>query len=179
MQNRFKLAVLGAILGVAALGGNVVGMSGRQDELAAVRHATAQFHRVEAALAAGYELGWVNGSEKRIIDKCVSSGGAAGAMGFHYFHPDLMADHAVDPLRPEALVYAPAADGQLKLVAVEYVVLGPLSNPSNPVTDTPTVFGMDMHVLNPAVGFYLHHAWIWKHNPSGMFADWNPEVSCS
>jgi hypothetical protein len=29
-------------------------------------------------------------------------------MGFHYFNAELMADHAVDALEPEALVYAPA-----------------------------------------------------------------------
>ena len=38
---------------------------------------------------------------------------------------------------------------------------------------------MPMHILVPAVGFWLQHAWVWKHNPAGMFADWNPEVSCS
>jgi len=38
--------------------------------------------------------------------------------------------------------------------------------------------GMPMHILVPAVGFYIHHAWVWKHNPAGMFADWNPEVTC-
>jgi hypothetical protein len=37
---------------------------------------------------------------------------------------------------------------------------------------------MEMHILVPAVGFYLTHAWIWKRNPSGMFADWNPLVTC-
>ncbi len=166
------VASLAALIAVPAIGAT------RQDGLAGVRQATARFHDLDAALAAGYELGWVNGSGIRIITGCVA-GGAAGAMGYHYFHPDLMRDHAVDPLRPEALVYAPNADGQLKLAAVEYVVLGPGSNPSNPVSEPPTVFGMHMHILNPAVGFYLHHAWIWKPNPSGMFADWNPDVSCS
>ena len=42
----------------------------------------------------------------------------------------------------------------------------------------PTVLGMPMHILNPAVGFYLMHAWIWKPNPAGMFADFNPDVTC-
>jgi hypothetical protein len=26
--------------------------------------------------------------------------------------------------------------------------------------------------------FYELHVWAWKTNPSGMFADWNPRVSC-
>ena len=27
--------------------------------------------------------------------------------------------------------------------------------------------------------FYELHAWIWEHNPRGMFEDWNPRVSCA
>ena len=23
------------------------------------------------------------------------------------------------------------------------------------------------------------HAWVWKENPSGMFANWNPNVTCA
>ena len=147
-----------------------------QDELAQVRRATARFHRVEEALAAGYELGWVNGSGVRIISGCVSNP-TAGAMGYHYFNPELMADNAVDPLEPEVLVYESAPDGGLKLVAVEWVVRGPNTNPPGVATAT-SVLGMPMHILVPAVGFWLKHAWIWKHNPAGMFADWNPEVTC-
>jgi hypothetical protein len=152
-----------------------------QDELAAVRGATARFHRVEEAIAAGYELGWVNGSGIRIITGCVSHP-TAGAMGYHYINAELMADLAVDPLEPEALVYESAPDGGLKLVAVEWIVRGPQSNPPGIPAGAPppTVLGMDMHILVPPPGpaFYLMHAWIWKHNPAGMFSDWNPEVTC-
>ena len=45
-------------------------------------------------------------------------------------------------------------------------------------TDPPSVLGMEMHILNPALNWYILHAWIWKHNPAGMFVDWNPEVIC-
>jgi hypothetical protein len=153
--------------------------AGLQDELAQVRRVTARFHRVEAAIEAGYELGWVNGSGVRILTGCVSHP-TAGAMGYHYFNADLMADNAVDALEPEALVYAPAANGGLKLVAVEWVVRGPDSNPPG-VSEAPSVLGMEMHILVPPPGpaFYLMHAWVWANNPSGMFADWNPEVSCT
>ena len=99
-----------------------------QAELAQVRAATARFHRVEEAVAAGYELGWVNGAGNRIVAGCISSP-TAGAMGYHYFHPGLMADNDVDALEPEVLVYAPAADGGLKLGAVEWVVRSAQSNP--------------------------------------------------
>ncbi len=149
-----------------------------QAELAQVRAATARFHRVEEAVAAGYELGWVNGAGNRIVAGCVSSP-TAGAMGYHYFHPDLMADNAVDALQPEVLVYAPAADGGLKLGAVEWVVRSAQSNPPG-VSQPPSVLGMPMHILVPPPGpaFYITHAWVWTNNPAGMFADFNPEVSC-
>jgi hypothetical protein len=149
---------------------------GLQDELAQLRQVTARFHRVEEAIAAGYELGWVNGAGVRIITGCVAHP-TAGAMGYHYFNQALVDDLAVDPLQPEVLVYAPASDGGLQLVAVEWVVRGPNTNPPG-VSDPPSVLGMEMHILVPAVGFWLKHAWIWKHNPAGMFADWNPTVTC-
>ena len=149
----------------------------RQDDLAAVRGVTAQFHRIEAAIAAGYELGYENGAQVQIITGCIAHP-TAGAMGYHYFNKELVDDLVVDPLRPEGLVYAPAANGELKLVAVEYVVPGANSNPPG-VSEPPSVFGMEMHILVPAVGFYIQHAWIWQHNPAGMFADWNPEVTCA
>jgi hypothetical protein len=147
-----------------------------QDELAQVRRVTARFHDLDAALEAGYELGWVNGSGTRIITGCVAHP-TAGAMGYHYFNEELMDDLAVDVLQPEALVYAPGPNGQRKLVAVEWVARGPNSNPPG-VSEPPTVLGMPMHILVPAVGFYIAHAWVWKPNPAGMFEDWNPEVTC-
>ncbi len=153
--------------------------AGIEAELAQVRIATARFHRVEEAVAAGYELGWVNGSGVRIVAGCVYHP-TAGAMGYHYFNADLMADNDVNALEPEVLVYAPAPDGELQLVAVEWVARSLQSDPPG-VSEAPSVLGMDMHILVPPPGpaFYLTHAWVWANNPAGMFADWNPEVSCS
>jgi hypothetical protein len=180
MRTRFKLAFFVAMVAVVMLGGNALATPGPQDDLAQVRGATAQFHRVEAALAAGYELGYVNGLGNRIITGCIAhpiDPVNIGAMGYHYFNKALIDDNVIDVLKPEGLVYAPGADGGLKLVAVEYVVPGPDSNPAGPAV-APTPFGVGMHILVPRVGFHTLHAWIWSHNPSGMFAHWNPEVSC-
>jgi hypothetical protein len=148
-----------------------------QDELAGLRQATARFHDLDKALAEGYELGYLRNNGVRIITGCVASP-TAGAMGYHYFNKALVDDVAVDPLKPEVLVYAPTDDG-LKLAAVEWVVPGPIWTDPPGVSDPPSVYGMDMHILVPAVGFWLMHAWIWKPNPAGIFADFNPNVSCS
>lgn len=140
-------------------------------ELNRIKRATARYHDLDKALADGYVLGY-NG----VVTACVAHP-TDGAMGYHYFNPDLMEDPDVDPLRPEGLVYEPQANGKLKLVAVEWVVPPDVwASTGNP--DPPAVLGMDLHVLNPALGWWIHHAWIWKDNPSGVFADWNPDVSC-
>jgi len=179
MRARMRFAVLIAIVAVIALGGNVLATNAGQDQLAEVRQVTAQFHRIEAAIEAGYELGYVNGAGNRIITGCVAHP-TAGVMGYHYFNKELIDDLVIDPLNPEGLVYTSGPNGQLKLVAVEYVVPGPGSNPAGPPGPPPTVFGTEMHILvpPPGPGFYIHHAWLWRHNPAGMFVDWNPELTC-
>jgi hypothetical protein len=85
-------------------------------------------------------------------------------MGYHYFNKELIDDLVVDARRPEGLVYTSGPDGQLRLVAVEYIVPGPNSNPPG-VSEPPTVLGIQMHILVPAVGFYIQHFWVWSHNP--------------
>ncbi|MDT8305926.1 MAG: hypothetical protein RRC07_08325 [Anaerolineae bacterium] len=44
-------------------------------------------------------------------------------------------------------------------------------------TAPPAILGQSLH-LNEALGVYVLHAWIWLGNPAGVFADWNPNVSC-
>jgi hypothetical protein len=88
-----------------------------------------------------------------------------------------MADLSEDPLRPEAMVYAPGRDGKLRLAAVEYIVPGDAWHAAGN-TEPPEVLGQEMHVLNPALGWYILHAWVWKYNPDGIFEDWNPRVVC-
>src|SRR3974377_821328 len=80
-------------------------------QIAQVRGATAQFHQVATAQAAGY--GQFLG--------CIDEPGQ-GAMGIHFVNGNFAGDTVLDPLHPEALVYAPGNDGQLKLVALEYIV---------------------------------------------------------
>ena len=176
MRTHVKFALLIAIVGLVSLVGGVLAAAGGDGEVAVVRQVTARFHDVDAAKAAGYELGYVNGAGNRIITGCIAHP-TAGVMGYHYFNKKLIDDLVVDEQQPEGLVYTSGRDGGLKLAAVEYVVPGAGSNPPG-VSQPPTIFGRQMHILVPAVGFYIQHVWVWSHNPAGMFVDWNPELSC-
>ena len=139
--------------------------------LAAVRAVTARYHDISAALADGYQLGF-----RGVVTGCIANP-TAGAMGYHYFHWAKMDDPAIVEGDPEVLVYHTSEDGTLVLGAVEWVVHKPLWEQAGN-TAPPVVFDTALHVLNPVLNWYIAHAWIWKHNPSGMFADWNPDVSC-
>ena len=173
MRKRIVLAITAA-LPVLAIAGHAA--ANGQSELAEVRRVTARFHDVNAAKAAGYELGYVNGAGNRIITGCIAHP-TAGAMGYHYFNKELIDDLVVDVSKPEGLVYAPAPNGELKLVAVEYVVPGAGSKPPG-VSEPPTLLGQEMVILVPAVGWYTRHFWVWSTNPAGIFAHWSPEVTC-
>lgn len=95
-----------------------------------------------------------------------------GGMGIHYAKMPL--DDQVELLEPEALIYEPQRNGMMRLVGVEYIVpFGPDAENGVP----PQLLGMDFHA-NTAVGIWAKHVWLWRHNPEGMFADWNPKVTC-
>jgi hypothetical protein len=134
-----------------------------------VRRATAPFQDVAAATTAGYApfLGCVSGPQE-------------GAMGVHYVNGSLVGDGVVDPQRPEALMYE-AKDGRLRLLGVEYIV--PAEAWDARSKTPPTLMGQTFHfTASPnrygIPAFYALHVWAWKHNPHGMFVDWNPKVSC-
>jgi hypothetical protein len=144
-----------------------------QSELADVRRATAKYQNLDVAQADGYQLGY-----RGIITGCIEHP-TDGAMGYHYFNWDLIDEPGVDPLEPEGLVYVPKPNGELRLAAVEWV--DPEERPDRPgVTSGELMFGgdLELHILNPDLGWYIGHAWIWDPNPSGMFSDWNPDVVC-
>jgi len=131
-----------------------------------VRDATEKFRKLSRAQAAGYNL--VPG-----LDHCFDNPGVGG-MGYHYINGDLL-DATVNARKPEAMVYASRRNGKLELVAVEYIVDAVAWDAKH--SGPPSLFGRT-YELNTALGVYTLHAWIWKHNPLGVFADWNPRVSC-
>ena len=144
----------------------VQALDGGSVTLSQVRDATESYHQVSVAQAAGYNL--VPG-----LDYCFDNPGVGG-MGFHYINVALL-DTVIDPLKPEAMVYAPRLNGTLALGAVEYIVLAATWDAEH--SKPPTLFGQ-VFGFEEALGVYELHAWIWKNNPSGVFSEWNPKVSC-
>lgn len=168
MRRRLAL-LLGMAVASSVIGlGMALGASARADILTTVHHVTARYESLRQALKAGYEPFYV----------CAEQPGV-GTMGQHFVKFALVGDPAIDPLQPEALVYEPQPNGTYKLVALEWVRVGPVT------ADVPHVLGQPMlHVgsgnrygIEPD-GFYERHYWLYRDNPSGDFADWNPRVSC-
>ena len=132
-------------------------------DLAAARAATARYHQVERAIADGYAA----------ASPCVSS--PAGAMGVHYVNGALVGDGVLDVARPEVLLYAPERDGRMRLIGVEYMVPQGMWKARHGAA-LPQLFGQ---AFEPGpMETYALHAWVWRHNPSGTFAPFNPSVSC-
>lgn len=95
-------------------------------------------------------------------------------MGYHYINKSLI-DLVIDPLQPEAMVYVPDETGALQLASVEYMVQAAAWDVEN--SQPPSIFGQTFG-YNAGAGMYTLHAWIWRPNSSGMFAYYNPKLSC-
>ncbi|MGH7577847.1 MAG: hypothetical protein ACREM1_22340 [Longimicrobiales bacterium] len=132
-------------------------------DTARVRAATAAFRSLDAAVEAGYP---------RTVTGCLSNP-ELGGMGHHHAKSDLMDDN-IELERPEILVYTPTEDGEYTLHGVEYIV--PYSA-RPPEAEPPTVMGQELKRADGLQIWYLH-VWVWTPNPSGLFADWNPDVKC-
>lgn len=138
-----------------------------------VRQATARYRDINVALAEG----WVAATP------CVS-GPNFGAMGVHFALPARVGDGALNGSEPELLIYEPQANGAMRLVGVEFLVIAADWTRENPGGGAPSVDGHLMHFVGepnryglPA--FYELHVWAWARNPDGFFADWNRLVTCN
>lgn len=152
-----------ALVSAGATGASATPGKG-QSALAEVRAATAKYHDVAVAEAHGYVP----------VSPCEASGD--GVMGIHYLNMDLASDLEVVPTQPEVLLYVPTENG-LELAGVEYFVA------AMPGSTAPRVLGATfdgpMAGHNPQMPtHYDLHVWLWKHNPAGMTAQWNPALSC-
>jgi len=168
-----------------------------EPSLEAVRRATARFRDVNVALAEGYIRDPGN-----LCDSAEMMGRPAelGAMGIHFFRPDLLGITGPPSPRvngtgthtdfsvPSILIYEPQKDGSLELVAVENLVFldawkkaGHKEPPSylgvawDHMFDDPTTSIDEAHMFEP---HYDRHVWLYRENPRGIFAQFNPNVSC-
>lgn len=123
--------------------------------------ATARYNSTTQAIRAGYAENL----------HCVAVPGLGG-MGYHWAN-----NAAVDPvfnaLEPEVVLYAPDKNGNLKLVAVEYIVI----NVGQPA---PTFDGhpFDVGGTPVPVPHWSLHVWLYQDNPNGIFTPFNPTVTC-
>ena len=130
-------------------------------DVAKVRSATARFKSTGAAEAAGYKR----------VSECVEYQ-PAGAMGSHC-QTDALLDTTLDVEHPEVLVYEKKPDGAFKLNGVEFLV--PIS--AWTAAEPPRVMGQALKKAD-RLGIWYLHVWTWEPSPSGLFADWNPNVKC-
>jgi hypothetical protein len=175
MKTKSVLVAAALALGMLSATATAAAHPDRSSDLDKARKATSAYRHLPAAQADGYAL---------LTDAqgvaCIDNPGVGG-MGVHYVKGDLVGDASVDAARPEALVYEPRRRGKLRLAALEYVVF---QDKWDSVHDRPPkLFGREF-ALVPAPNryglpaFYALHVWLWKHNPRGLFEDWNPRVSC-
>lgn len=169
-----------------------------EPSLAEVRAATERFRDVSVALAEGYVRDPMN-----LCDTAEMMGRPKelGAMGIHFFRPDLLGIGGppnprvngdgthTDFLKPSILIYEPQADGGLELVAVENLVFeaawkgaGHSVPPSfhgvpyDHMVDDPATVTDEAHMFER---HFDRHVWIYRDNPNGAFAPFNPAVSCA
>lgn len=185
------LALLSSLAGPALAGPD-------EPDLAAVRAATERFRDIKVALAEGFVPDPMN-----VCDTADMMGRPKelGAMGIHYFRPDLLGITAppnprvegtgthTDFLKPSILIYEPQADGSMQLVAVENLVFAKAwheaGNERPPsfhgveydlMKDDPATAIDEAHMFEP---HYDRHVWLYRENPNGVFAQFNPNVSCN
>jgi hypothetical protein len=165
--------------------------------LAEVMAATERFRDVNVALAEGYVRDPLNLCETA---EMMGRPAELGAMGIHFAREDLLGITSppnprvngsgthTDFLEPAILIYEPQADGSLELVAVENLVFarawkeaGHDAPPSfhgvtyDTMVDDPATEVDEAHLFEP---HHDRHVWIYRENPNGIFAPFNPAVRC-
>ncbi|MBM7505253.1 hypothetical protein ACFPER_13700 [Agromyces aurantiacus] len=172
-----RILTTAAVLAAVAVAGTAVPASARPVDairpdhasqaalVAELRAATARFHDVDVAIAEGYLP----------AEECSAS--PAGAMGHHFVNPALIAPGApVDASKPPVLLYGPSASGELEFWGAEF--FEPNIGQPTPVFGTQQFDGpMPGHEPGMPEHYDLH-VWVGKHNPDGLYAPFNPSVSC-
>jgi hypothetical protein len=160
-----------ASLGVAVVGTVAARNGSLPPELQAVRAAVAKYHDYANAVADGYSVAG---------EPCISS--PDGVMGVHAANQGLIRAGVLDPLRPNVLLYLPRKDGSLDLIGVEYMRVDADQNLDTD-GDRPSLFNHTfqgpMLGHNPTMPIHYDlHVWVVDNNPSGTFAQFNPDFHC-
>jgi hypothetical protein len=130
--------------------------------IATLRRVTARYHDLDVAFADGFVL----------LHPCEERPGE-GPVGAVYVHLGRLMDGVIDPETPDALIYEPSKNGREKLVGVEFAMPYALWTSQSP----PQFLGATFQPEDE-FGVFALHAWVWRNNPEGMFAETNPNVSC-
>lgn len=163
---RTSIAALAIALAATAFTGHAQ-VQPTLEQLLELRDVLASYEDVEGALADGFER----------FGDCMS--GPQGAQGIHFTHGDRIADPSLDVQRPEVLMYEPRPDGSLRLIGAEYLVFQQAWHDAGHAA-APALLGREFSLNTTLLDepFYALHAWVWQHNPLGIFANWNPLVGC-
>ncbi|MEP7381574.1 MAG: hypothetical protein ABI910_07800 [Gemmatimonadota bacterium] len=132
------------------------------DAIRTLRRATAPYQNVNDALADGFVL--LHDCEVRPEE---------GPVGAVYVNVSRLLDGVIDPSLPDALIYAPSDDGRLRLVGAEFAMPYAIWSDPNPPQFQGATFQRE-----DEFGVFALHAWVWRQNPNGIFAETNPRVSC-
>ena len=134
--------------------------------VAQLRQASVRFRDIQVARDEGY---------------IQTSPGCGPGFGIIY-RKNALLDGVVDAAHPEILLYEPQKNGRMQLVGVELLVLaGPWdATHSGPPTYAGQTFEDRRAPGSPGPPFpnYALHAWVWQHNPNGLFTPFNPTITC-
>ncbi len=134
-----------------------------RDEITALREATRPFHDVTAAIRAGYAAD---------VAACIVHE-HHGAMGYHHINRSYI-ERDISVERPQFLLYERMPGGRYRLNGVEFFIPYRLW----PRDSTPPVFLRQRMKPEDSFQYWYLHVWVWRDNPEGTFADFNPVVHC-
>lgn len=165
-------------------------------KLKEIHKVTKRFQDINVALKEGYIPDPMN-----ICEDGPKMGFPAhvGAMGVHYFRPDLLQISETKPRvngtgtytdfrNPAVLIYEPQSDGSMELVAIENLVFVKPWHEKHGnklpefmgyeyfhMVDNPQTKIDEAHMFEP---HYDLHVWLFRENPNGLFTPFNPNVTC-
>lgn len=132
-----------------------------QRDIETLRRVTDRYHNIEVAKRDSFVL--LHSCETRLNDEPV---------GTVYVNMKRLTDGVINVEKPDALIYEPGPHG-LKLVGVEFAIPFTLWTKPQP----PKFHGATFQ-REDEFGVFALHAWVWRANPNGLFAEINPRVSC-